>query len=69
MLHPLLLALLLLAVVPKGAAAVTTGRIHHQADLQNVSDNHLLRHYSGTFKALLDASGLFAELYKLSQDR
>ncbi|MFI8930596.1 ATP-binding cassette domain-containing protein [Streptomyces sp. NPDC053474] len=48
-LHPLLLPLLLLAVVPKGAAAVTTARIQHRADYQNISDNHLrylLRHYS-----------------------
>ncbi|PNG97469.1 hypothetical protein SMF913_13494 [Streptomyces malaysiensis] len=48
-LHPLLLPLLLLAVVPKGAAAVTTVRIQHRADFQNVSDNHLrylLRYYS-----------------------
>lgn len=48
-LHPLLLPLLLLAVVPKGAAAVTTARIQHRADFQNISDNHrgyLLRYYS-----------------------
>ncbi|QNP71934.1 ABC transporter ATP-binding protein [Streptomyces roseirectus] len=48
-LHPLLLPLLLLAVVPKGAAAVTTARIQHHADFQNISDNHLrylLRYYS-----------------------
>jgi ATP-binding cassette subfamily B protein len=48
-LHPLLLPLLLLAVVPKGAAAVTTARIQHRADFRNISDNHLrylLRYYS-----------------------
>jgi ATP-binding cassette subfamily B protein len=48
-LHPLLLPLLLLAVVPKGAAAVSTARIQHRADFRNVSDNHLrylLRYYS-----------------------
>ncbi|MEV6332632.1 ATP-binding cassette domain-containing protein [Streptomyces sp. NPDC051909] len=48
-LHPILLPLLLLAVVPKGAAAVTTARIQHRADFQNISDNHLrylLRYYS-----------------------
>ena len=48
-LHPQLLPLLLLAVVPKGAAAVTTARIQHRADFQNISDNHLrylLRYYS-----------------------
>ncbi|RCG26364.1 ABC transporter ATP-binding protein [Streptomyces diacarni] len=48
-LHPLLLPLLLLAVVPKGAAAVTTARIRHRADFQNIADNHLrylLRYYS-----------------------
>ncbi|MEU5939819.1 hypothetical protein ABZ807_11600 [Micromonospora sp. NPDC047548] len=46
---PLLPPLLLLAVVPKGAAAVTTARIKHRADFQNISDNHLrylLRYYS-----------------------
>lgn len=50
-LHPLLLPLLLMAVVPKGAAAVSTARIQHRADFQNVSDNHLrylLRYYSTT---------------------
>ncbi|MFD7169021.1 ABC transporter ATP-binding protein [Streptomyces violascens] len=48
-LHPLLLPLLVLAVVPKGAAAITTARIQHRADYQNISDNHLrylLRYYS-----------------------
>ncbi|MFD9631828.1 ATP-binding cassette domain-containing protein [Streptomyces violascens] len=48
-LHPLLLPLLVLAVVPKGTAAITTARIHHRADYQNISDNHLrylLRYYS-----------------------
>ncbi|MFT9789134.1 ABC transporter ATP-binding protein [Streptomyces rhizosphaericola] len=48
-LHPVLLPLLVLAVVPKGAAAVTTARIQHRADFQNVADNHLrylLRYYS-----------------------
>ncbi len=48
-LHPMLLPLLLMAVVPKGAAAVTTARIQHRADFQNISDNHLrylLRYYS-----------------------
>ncbi|GAB7036105.1 ABC transporter ATP-binding protein [Streptomyces sp. NPDC021749] len=48
-LHPMLLPLLILAVVPKGAAAVTTARIQHRADFQNISDNHLrylLRYYS-----------------------
>lgn len=48
-LHPVLLPLLLLAVVPKGAAAVTTARIQHRSDFQNISDNHLrylLRYYS-----------------------
>ncbi len=48
-LHPLLLPLLLLAVVPKGAAAIASARIQHRADYQNISDNHLrylLRYYS-----------------------
>ncbi|POG44920.1 ABC transporter ATP-binding protein [Streptomyces sp. ZL-24] len=48
-LHPVLLPLLVLAVVPKGAAAVTTARIQHRADFQNIADNHLrylLRYYS-----------------------
>ncbi|MCX5205923.1 ATP-binding cassette domain-containing protein [Streptomyces sp. NBC_00237] len=48
-LHPLLLPLLVLAVVPKGAAAISTARIQHRADHQNISDNHLrylLRYYS-----------------------
>ncbi|GGR70394.1 ABC transporter [Streptomyces aureoverticillatus] len=48
-LHPVLLPLLLLAVVPKGAAAVTTARIQHRADHQNIADSHLrylLRHYA-----------------------
>ncbi|KOT47281.1 endonuclease VII [Streptomyces rimosus subsp. rimosus] len=48
-LHPLLLPLLALAVVPKGAAAITTARIQHRADYQNTSDNHLrylLRYYA-----------------------
>ncbi|MGW7068826.1 ATP-binding cassette domain-containing protein [Streptomyces sp. NPDC054855] len=48
-LHPLLLPLLVLAVVPKGAAAITTARIQHRADYQNISDNHLrylVRYYS-----------------------
>ncbi|WP_409062468.1 ABC transporter ATP-binding protein [Streptomyces sp. SYP-A7185] len=48
-LHPLLLPLLLLAVVPKGAAAIASARIQHRADHQNISDNHLrylLRYYS-----------------------
>ncbi|WP_327324277.1 ABC transporter ATP-binding protein/permease [Streptomyces sp. NBC_01210] len=48
-LHPLLLPLLVLAVVPKGAAAITTARIQHHADYQNISDNHLrylVRYYS-----------------------
>ncbi|MFC8662807.1 ATP-binding cassette domain-containing protein [Streptomyces sp. NPDC057199] len=49
LLHPVLLPLLLLAVVPKGAAAVTTARIQHRADHQNIADSHLrylLRHYA-----------------------
>ncbi|MEV0324378.1 ATP-binding cassette domain-containing protein [Streptomyces sp. NPDC050658] len=49
LLHPLLLPLLVLAVVPKGAAAVTTARIQHRADHQNIADSHLrylLRHYA-----------------------
>ncbi|QDQ09753.1 ABC transporter ATP-binding protein [Streptomyces spectabilis] len=49
LLHPVLLPLLLLAVVPKGAAAVTTARIQHRADHQNTADSHLrylLRHYA-----------------------
>lgn len=48
-LHPLLLPLLVLAVVPKGAAAITTARIQHRADYRNISDNHLrylVRYYS-----------------------
>ncbi len=48
-LHPMLLPLLVLAVVPKGAAAISTARIQHRADHQNISDNHLrylLRYYS-----------------------
>ncbi|KUL48986.1 ABC transporter ATP-binding protein [Streptomyces sp. NRRL S-1521] len=48
-LHPLLLPLLILAVVPKGAAAITTARIHHRADYQSISDSHLrflVRHYA-----------------------
>ncbi|MFJ9250331.1 ATP-binding cassette domain-containing protein [Streptomyces sp. NPDC101776] len=48
-LHPLLLPLLLLAVVPKGAAAIASARVQHRADYQNISDNHLrylLRYYS-----------------------
>ncbi|MEU7043726.1 ABC transporter ATP-binding protein [Streptomyces varsoviensis] len=48
-LHPVLLPLLLLAVVPKGAAAIASARIQHRADYQNISDNHLrylLRYYS-----------------------
>ncbi|MER7001087.1 ABC transporter ATP-binding protein [Streptomyces sp. NPDC000410] len=49
LLHPVLLPLLMLAVVPKGAAAVTTARIQHRADHQNIADSHLrylLRHYA-----------------------
>ena len=49
LLHPVLLPLLVLAVVPKGAAAVTTARIQHRADHQNIADTHLrylLRHYA-----------------------
>ncbi|KOU36460.1 endonuclease VII [Streptomyces sp. WM6378] len=49
LLHPVLLPLLVLAVVPKGAAAVTTARIQHRADHQNMADSHLrylLRHYA-----------------------
>ncbi|GHC49800.1 hypothetical protein GCM10010349_14180 [Streptomyces flavofungini] len=48
-LHPVLLPLLVLAVVPKGTAAVTTARIRHRADHQNIADSHLrylLRHYA-----------------------
>jgi ATP-binding cassette subfamily B protein len=48
-LHPLLLPLLVLAVVPKGVAAISAARIRHRADHQNISDNHLrylLRYYS-----------------------
>ncbi|MFD9881241.1 ATP-binding cassette domain-containing protein [Streptomyces alboflavus] len=48
-LHPVLLPLLVLAVAPKGAAAVTTARIQHRADHQNTADSHLrylLRHYA-----------------------
>ncbi|MFI0350981.1 ATP-binding cassette domain-containing protein [Actinomadura sp. 9N407] len=48
-LHPLLLPLLLLAVVPKGAAAMASARIQHRASHQNISYNHLrylLRYYS-----------------------
>lgn len=40
-LHPLLLPLLALAVIPKGAAAISTARIQHHADYQNISDNYL----------------------------
>ncbi|MFJ2768437.1 ABC transporter ATP-binding protein [Streptomyces sp. NPDC087300] len=49
LLHPVLLPLLVLAVLPKGAAAVTTARIRHRADHQNIADSHLrylLRHYA-----------------------
>ncbi|MFE0174573.1 ATP-binding cassette domain-containing protein [Streptomyces sp. NPDC059002] len=49
LLHPVLLPLLLLAVLPKGGAAVTTARIQHRADHQNIADSHLrylLRHYA-----------------------
>ncbi|MFD0415445.1 ATP-binding cassette domain-containing protein [Streptomyces sp. NPDC127108] len=49
LLHPVLLPLLVLAVAPKGAAAVTTARIQHRADHQNTADSHLrylLRHHA-----------------------
>ncbi|MBT2401219.1 ABC transporter ATP-binding protein [Streptomyces sp. ISL-100] len=48
-LHPALLPLLLLAALPKGAAAMTAARLQHRAGHQNISDNHLrylLRYYS-----------------------
>ncbi|WP_255980909.1 ATP-binding cassette domain-containing protein [Streptomyces longispororuber] len=48
-LHPVLLPLLVLAVLPKGAAAITTARIKHRADHRTVADQHLrflVRYYS-----------------------
>nr|WP_237539349.1 ATP-binding cassette domain-containing protein [Streptomyces sp. SID4951] len=76
-LHPLLLPLLLLAVVPKGAAAITTARIQHRADYQNISDNHLrylLRYYSTDRRTAAEVrattmSGFLASWYRQITDR
>ncbi|MEU5525278.1 ABC transporter ATP-binding protein [Streptomyces sp. NPDC047860] len=76
-LHPLLLPLLLLAVVPKGAAAVTTARIKHRADFQNISDNHLrylLRYYSTDRRTAAEVraatmSGFLTTWYRQITDR
>ncbi|MGW0708135.1 ABC transporter ATP-binding protein [Streptomyces sp. NPDC002643] len=76
-LHPLLLPLLLLAVVPKGAAAVTTARIKHRADFQNISDNHLrylLRYYSTDRRTAAEVraatmSGFLTTWYREITDR
>ncbi|MFD8913023.1 ATP-binding cassette domain-containing protein [Streptomyces sp. NPDC059575] len=76
-LHPLLLPLLLLAVVPKGAAAVATARIKHRADFQNISDNHLrylLRYYSTDRRTAAEVraatmSGFLQRWYREITDR
>nr|WP_018547891.1 ATP-binding cassette domain-containing protein [Streptomyces sp. LaPpAH-108] len=76
-LHPLLLPLLLLAVVPKGAAAVSTARIRHRADFQNISDNHLrhlLRYYSTDRRTAAEVraatmSGFLQRWYREITDR
>ncbi|GAA2614828.1 hypothetical protein GCM10010304_79900 [Streptomyces roseoviolaceus] len=41
LLHPILPPLLVLAVAPKGTAAISTARIQHRTDHQSISDNHL----------------------------
>ncbi|MFD7897239.1 ATP-binding cassette domain-containing protein [Streptomyces sp. NPDC059568] len=76
-LHPLLLPLLVLAVVPKGAAAVATARIQHRADHQNISDNHLrylLRYYSTDRRTAAEVrattmSGFLMTWYRQITDR
>lgn len=76
-LHPLLLPLLLLAVVPKGAAAVAAARIRHRADFQNVSDNHLrylLRYYATDRRTAAEVraatmSGFLTAWYREIADR
>ncbi|WP_241845411.1 ATP-binding cassette domain-containing protein [Streptomyces silvensis] len=76
-LHPLLLPLLVLAVVPKGAAAVTIARIQHRADHQNISDHHLrylLRYYSTDRRTAAEVrattmTGFLASWYRQITDR
>ncbi|TGA99092.1 ATP-binding cassette domain-containing protein [Streptomyces sp. MZ04] len=77
LLHPVLLPLLLLAVVPKGAAAVTTARIQHRADHQNIADSHLrylLRHYATHQRTAAEVrattmAGFLADWYQEITDR